>query len=261
MGRVRDNPRMHTLIVSLLVAACVFAGGLIGLHSHRVLPSGHLTKETQEVVRLSIGMLSVLSSLVLGLLIATAKSSHDASDQAVRRYAAELALLNETLRDYGGEASVPRDRLREYTETLLNDIWPANGEAPRLSDDRAGILMEHVREEVRALHPADEGQRWLRDQALAINVNLLRERWLLIGEQNPSVSPIVLIVLVSWITAIFVSFGLNAPRNALVIASFLICALAIGGSIFRILEMDRPRDGALRISSQPLRGVLTRMNW
>jgi hypothetical protein len=252
---------MNAITTSLLVAACVFSGGVVGLYLHRLLPSGHLTKETQEVVRLSIGMLSVLSSLVLGLLIATAKSSYDTTDQAVRRYAAELALLNETLRDYGGDASVPRDRLREYTETLLNDIWPKSGDAPRLNDERAWMLMEHVREEVRALHPVDDGQKWLRDQALAINVELLRERWLLIGEQGPSVSPIVLVVLVSWITAIFGSFGLNAPRNASVVAAFLICSMAIGGSIFLILEMDRPLDGAMRISSWPLRNVLTRMNW
>ena len=64
------------------------------------------------------GMLSVLASLVLGLLIATAKTSHDSTDLAIRNYAAELALLNEALRDYGGPASVPRDLLREYIEAF-----------------------------------------------------------------------------------------------------------------------------------------------
>jgi hypothetical protein len=252
---------MHTITVSLLVAACVFSGGVVGLFLHRAFPDGYLTKETQEVVRLSIGMLSVLSSLVLGLLIATAKTSYDTSDQEVRRYAAELALLNETLRDYGGPASVPRDQLRSYTQTMLDDIWPKSGAARSLNDDRAWGLMERVREEVRALVPVDDGQRWLKDQALAINVNLLRERWLLLGEQGPSVSPSVLIILVSWITVIFMSFGLNAPRNALILAAFLVCALAIGGSIFLILEMDRPLDGIMQISDAPLRNVLTRMNW
>ena len=91
----------------------------------------HLTKETQEVVRLGIGMISVLSSLVLGLLIATAKNSYDTTATAVRTYAAELALLNETLRDYGGDAAKPRDFLREYTEWLRDDIWPPDGAARR----------------------------------------------------------------------------------------------------------------------------------
>src|SRR5271166_5649096 len=99
---------MSTITISLLVAACIFAGGLAGLYLNRVLPPQHLTKETQDVVRLGIGMLSVLASLVLGLLIATAKNSYDATDHLVRNYAAELSLLNEMLRDYGGNAAMPR---------------------------------------------------------------------------------------------------------------------------------------------------------
>jgi hypothetical protein len=252
---------MDSITAGLLVSLCIFAGGIAGLYLHRVVPASHLTRETQEVVRLGIGMISVLSSLVLGLLIATAKGSYDTTDHAVRTYAAELALLNETLRDYGGDAGVPRDLLRQYTERLLSDIWPAHGDAPNLNDEKAGKLMEHVREQIRALRPVDDGQRWLRDQALTINVELLRERWLLIGEQGPNVSPVVLAILVSWITVIFMSFGLNAPRNATIAIAFLICALTIGASIFLILEMDRPLAGILQISSQPLHEVLGQMNW
>lgn len=252
---------MTTIWISILVSACVFLGALAGLYLHRVLPQSALTKDTQDVVRISIGMISVLSSLVLGLLIATAKTSYDTTDEAVRRYAAEIALLNETLRDYGGPAGVPRDRLRDYARTLLDDVWPAQGGAPRLDGDGAWTLLEHVREEVRALKPVDDGQKWLRDEALSINADLLRDRWLLIGEHRPTVSPVVLVILVSWITVIFVSFGLNAPRNAVVLASFLVCALAIGGSMFLILEMDRPLDGVMQISSTPLRAVLARMDW
>jgi hypothetical protein len=101
-----------TIVPGQLLLALVPAGGLIGLSLNRVLSPSHLTKETQEVVRLGIGMISVLSSLVLGLLIATAKNSYDTTASAVRTYAAELALLNETLRDYGGDAAKPRDFLR-----------------------------------------------------------------------------------------------------------------------------------------------------
>ena len=122
---------MNTIMTSLLVAACIFAGGPAGLYLHRLLPERHLTKETQDVIRLGIGMLSVLASLVLGLLIATAKTSYDTTDRAIRGYAAELALLDETLRDYGGDASVPHDLLRNYTERLLQDGWPKTGDSRR----------------------------------------------------------------------------------------------------------------------------------
>jgi hypothetical protein len=252
---------MTPIATSLLVVVCIFAGGLVGLLLNRVLHPDHLSKETQDVVRLGIGMISVLASLVLGLLIATAKSSFDTTDNAIRHYAAELALLNETLRDYGGDASKPRDMLRQYTDTILNDIWPTDGQTPHVGDAQAGVLMEHVREQVRALRPVDDQQKWLRDRALSVNEDLLRDRWLLIAEQGQSVSPVVLIVLVSWITLIFLSFGINAPRNAMVAVAFFVCALSIGGAIFLILEMDRPIEGILQISSWPMRNVLAQMNW
>lgn len=72
---------------------------------------------------------------------------------------------------------------------------------------------------------------------------------------------VVVVILVSWITVIFVSFGMNAPRNATIVAAFFICSLAIGGAIFLILEMDRPLDGVMRISSWPMRNALAQMNW
>jgi hypothetical protein len=253
---------MNSISASLLVAACIFGGGVGGLYLHRVLPEGHLTRETQDVIKLGAGMLSVLASLVLGLLIATAKTSYDATDLAIRNYAAELALLNETLRDYGGVASVPRDLLRDYTRGFLQEGWPRDGKRPAIGDDETTrVLLEHVREAIRALKPVDKGQSALQDQAVEINMNLLRQRWVLIEQQGPSVQRVVLVVLVSWVMVIFASFGLNAPRNGTVAVAFLICSLSIGGSIFLILEMDRPLDGVMQISSWPVENVLARMNW
>ncbi len=253
---------MNSITESLIVAACIFAGSLIGMNLHRVLPDDHLTDDSQSVIKLGTGMLSVLASLVLGLLIATAKSSHDATDQAVRTYAAELALLNETLRDYGATAAEPRDLLRAYVRRFRQDIWQRPGARPDSGDDEtARALLEQVRGAIRGLKPVDKGQASLQDEATAINTNLLRQRWLLIEQQGPNVQGVVVVILVSWITVIFVSFGLNAPRNGTVVAAFLICSLAIGGSIFLILEMDRPLAGVMQISSWPIDHVLAAMDW
>jgi len=251
---------MNSITVSLAVTLCVFAGGVGGLVLHRIVPKAHMTKETQDVIRLGTGMLSVMASLVLGLLIATGKSTYDRADADNRSYAAELILLNETLRDYGNAAAVPRALLRQYTAQALRDVWPEPGEGPvRVENQEAGETLEHVREAIRALTPVDAGQRWLQDQALQINVSLLRQRWLLIEQNGPSVRPVVIAILVSWITLLFASFGLNAPRNGTVVVAFLVCSLAIGGSIFLILEMDNPFTGILKISSEPMVSALSHM--
>jgi hypothetical protein len=249
---------MNHLIASLIVAACVFLSACIGLMVHRVQPESHRTKETLDVVRLGTGMLSVLASLVLGLLIATAKSSSDATDNDVRGFAAELILLNETLRDYGDAAAKPRDLLRQFTTQTLRDLWSNDG-APQIDNPRTAELLEHVREAIRALKPVDSGQQWLQDQALEINVSLIRQRWQLIERQGSNIRLVVVGMLVFWVAAIFASFGLNAPRNATVVVAFLVCALSIGCAVFVILEMDSPFQGVLRLSKQPLTNALAHM--
>ena len=253
-----DTPIMSTFIQSFAVAAVIFAASLIGLALHPRLPSKHRAAETYAVVRLGVGMLSVLASLVLGLLIATAKGANDSADTAMRSYAAELILLDETFRDYGDAAAAPRAVLHRFTRTLLHDYWPevAQGAADPVKTDR---LLEQVREATRALAPVDAGQTWLRDQALGINVGLLRQRWLLIERAEPAVRPVVVMILVSWIAFIFASFGLDAPRNATVIVSFAFCALAIGGAMFLVLELDSPLAGLMKISSWPIDNALRHM--
>ena len=59
---------MSAVAIGPFVAALVFVGGVAGMHSHRFLPPQHLSKESRDVVMLETGMLSVLASLVLGLL-------------------------------------------------------------------------------------------------------------------------------------------------------------------------------------------------
>ena len=142
---------MNAITVNLVVALCVFAGGVIGLALHHVMPKTHLTRETQEVIRLGTGMLPVIASLVLGLLIATAKTIFGRTDHDSRSYSAELILLNETLRDYGDTAAAPRKLLREYTSQLLADTWPTAADRPVMMENQAaGATLEHVREAMRA---------------------------------------------------------------------------------------------------------------
>ena len=250
---------MSPPLASLAVSIAVFAGALVGLYLHRMLPKEHLTKDTQDVVRLGTGMLSVLASLVLAMLISTAKTTYDSTDKELRTFSAELILLDETLRDYGGDAAIPRDLLRRYTARMIDETWPTGDRAAVVDDTTSGTMLERVREAIRALKPVDDGQRWLQDQALQVHVSLLRQRWQFIQQEGPSVRPVVLVILVSWISFIFASFGLNAPQNGTVVAAFLVCSLAIGGSVFLVLAMDSPLSGVMRVSSVPMQRAASHM--
>jgi len=84
-------------------------------------------------------------------------------------------------------------------------------------------------------------------------------RWLMYTQATTSVSMPLLIVLVLWLTVIFISFGLFAPFNATVVSSLFVSALSVSGAIFLILEMYTPYAGLVKISDAPLRAALAHL--
>ena len=78
-------------------------------------------------------------------------------------------------------------------------------------------------------------------------------------QETVSVSLPLLVILVLWLTIIFISFGLFAPFNATVVGSLVASALSVSGAIFLILDMHRPYSGLIQISSAPLRFALAHL--
>lgn len=81
----------------------------------------------------------------------------------------------------------------------------------------------------------------------------------MVEQQSNSFSKPFIIVVDSWRTVIFISFGLVAPRNATVVVALFICALSVSIAIFLILELYSPSEGILQISSAPLRNALVHL--
>jgi hypothetical protein len=58
---------------------------------------------------------------------------------------------------------------------------------------------------------------------------------------------------VFWLTLLFASFGLFAPRNFIAGVTLMACALAVAGAIGMILELERGFGGLVHISPEPMR--------
>jgi hypothetical protein len=249
------------LAISLVALVTIFAGGMAGLHLHRLLPERHLTTETRDVVRLGIGMISLLASLTLGLLTSSAKMTFDSADQQMRSYTADIISLDGMLRDYGIEANSSRQMLLEYSNRAFRTTWgDQSGQGLPLDDKGLGKLLNETALTILALVAANDNQKWLRSQALDIAARLIHTRLSLLLNQESSMSPVLLVLMVAWSTIIFASFGLNAPRNATVVGAFLVCSLSIGTSIFLIREMGSPFDGLLMISGEPMATALNHLS-
>lgn len=251
---------MESMEVGGIVFACTFGGALAGMLLRSVVPERHLNTESKDVVKLGTGLIATLAALVLGLLVASAKGSFDAQRAGFQQLAANLVVLDRTLARYGPETKDARDALRNLVVSTIERLWPDNA-SPSSGLGAAAITTggAAVFERVGNLSPKNEAQRALQSQAIQICNDLARTRWLLTEQDESAIPRAFLVVVVFWLTVLFMSFGLFSPLNPTVIVTLLVCALSVAGAMFLIVDLDDPFGGLIQISSTPLRNALSQL--
>jgi hypothetical protein len=207
-----------------------------------------------------MGLIATMAALVLGLLTGSAKSSFDAQNSEVKHNAADIILLDRVLAHYGPETKDARALLRRTVAARLAETWPEEF-APPTGEEGSGTTAttEEIQDQIRAFTPRDNAQRWLQSRALQISGDVMQTRWLLFEQASNSVQTPLLVVLLFWLTALFASFGLFAPRNGTVIVVLAVATRSVAGAIFLILEMNQPFRGLIKVSSTPLRETLAQL--
>ena len=246
---------MSALVISLIAFALVFGGALFGMHVRNSLPEGHLGSDVKDVIRLSTGLIGTIAALVLGLLIASAKSSYDARDTQVKQITANVNLLDTLLEQYGPDAHNLRVILRGAVGPMVDRIWNDGGNdksAPFVATAEALAFVKKVQE----LELNNDAKRALQPRVLNAIADLTQSRLALFAQAHDSIPAPFLAILIFWLAIIFVSFGLFVQANPTVIVTFFVGTLSVAGAIFLILEMAQPFAGLLQISSEPLRNVL-----
>jgi hypothetical protein len=248
---------MNAWTVGLITFACICAGAALGMALQQVLPEHHLRESSKDVVKLVSGLIATLSALVLGLLVASSKSSFDAVNDGFKDGAARVLLLDRVLAQYGPAAKEVREQLRAAVAGQLRALFPDEAGAGAAVDAlRGSMAVESVQTRVRALVPATDAERELKSRAQQILGDLAQSRWLGYERTESATPPAFLVVLVSWLSLMFVSFGLFAPRHATAIIALFVGAFSLSTAIFLIEEMNRPLDGVIAVSSAPLRNAL-----
>jgi L-cystine uptake protein TcyP (sodium:dicarboxylate symporter family) len=65
---------MSSLEISVVALLCLVLGFMLGMWLQYLLPEHHLSKESQDTVKLGAGMVATMSALILGLLVSSAKT-------------------------------------------------------------------------------------------------------------------------------------------------------------------------------------------
>jgi hypothetical protein len=200
-----------------------------------------------------MAVVATVSALVLGLLISNANTSFRALGGEVTTLSAQILRLDGMMRQLGPDAAPARETLREYAERKTADLFPDNRADVRLGDPSTYERLQQLENLLLALKPADPRAQWWLGQALTLAARIGDTRWLLAQEVGQGTPKAFLALLVFWLTLLFASFGLFAPRNVVSAVTLTLCAVAVSGAIGMILELEKGFGGLVHISPQPMR--------
>lgn len=245
---------MTTIETAVTIFCCVFAGALAGMGLRAVIPQHHLDPETRDLIKLGVGLIGTMSALVLGLLVASTKSSYDTKKSELAQFAGNVILLDRLLAHYGADAADARDTLRTTVAAMAGGAKSGNN-LEQLGR-AAQVDREVVFDKIQDLMPQTEAQRTLKGQAESLAVNLGQTRWLLFAQSGTSISTPFLVIVVFWLTVLYLSFGLFARVSGVAFTTLAVSAVSVAGAMFLVLDLDHPFSGLMRIPDTPLRDAL-----
>ena len=249
---------MSPVAIGLLAFGLALAGITLGSFMQR-RSEGQLNTDSKEVVKLSLGILATLAALVLGLLIASAKTTYSAREGEINQITAYVILLDNLLAKYGEGAQSARASLRKAISPMVNQIWREARSVER-RPFKATAEGEVFYQQVQELQPSNDIQRGLKPRIAEVALELAEARLLLFSHLGSSIPFPFLAVLLLWITILFAGFSLMAPPSPVTLASLVVCALSVSAAIFLILGLDEPFFGLMAIQSEPLKNALPPLN-
>ena len=250
---------MKEIVVSFFVFCCLTAASLGVLLLHPRLPAHQRHDDTQSAVRLVANVFVVLTSLVVGFMINSAKTRFESINRDIHSFATDLILLDKTLLSYGTEANDTRQRLTAYVRRAADGQW-TTGDPVHTSDATSEHLLNDIGVSLRALKPTNDTQLSIWNDARDQYRKVVELRWTLVEQAEGSIPGPLLGIVTAWLILIFASFGYRAPRNLVVVISLVSASALVSCALYLIIDMDEPFNGPIQISSAPLQRTLAEVS-
>ncbi len=231
----------------LCLIGAVYAGAVCNVRlAARDLPEG-----TLEIVGQTANIFLVTTSVVLGLMLNSAKTTFETNDRNIHALATELILLDRSVRGLGPGAEETHRHLVDYVQRAIEQphILQANLQAEAVLDAAGASL--------RSIRTSDDQvlARW--NDARQLFRQVVRLRWVSLDAAGGAIPAPLVVMLIAWLALIFASLGFRAPRNTVVTTAFLVAAVLLSSTLYLILEMDTPATGlVMEVSNAPFQRAL-----
>ena len=201
----------------------------------------------------------ILTALVLGLLIASAKTNFDTMSNEIKQFAVDLSLLDRELVRLGGDAQSLRGSLHAFAVNKIALTWRTDPDkSTKLEDSDTDQVLEDMEERLRA-NFQPQTLRDARASALQILGDIKRTNGLLTVQGSVHTPAPFLAVVIFWLGMLYLSYAVFAPLKKTVVAAMLVSAISVSIALNVIVDMDRPFVGFVKASSSPIRQALDRM--
>ncbi len=248
---------MSNLVLGVIIFLLLASSSLFALVIHPRLTNRYRNDETNTVVRLIANLFVVMASLVLGLMINSAKSTYEAVDHNVHAISKEIILFDRALRPLPG-GSETRQRILTYANHAHNLNRPT-GDRLIVGDVSSEQLLSAVGTSLRAINVVDREETALLQEARQRFRTIVDLRWALVEDAEGVIPMPIIAMVVAWLVLIFASFGYRAPRNLVIVGSVVVAAGLIAGSIYLILDLDAPFSGLVQVTDEPLQRAIAEM--
>src|SRR5215472_8581907 len=114
---------MDSITTSTIVFACISGSAVCGMCLRSALPDRHISTDSIDAIKLSLGVMASIAAVALGMLVASAKGFYDTQTAEVVELSDQAILLDRTLAHLGPETKDARDFLRAGVAQALDQIW------------------------------------------------------------------------------------------------------------------------------------------
>src|SRR5208282_1099345 len=224
---------------ALAVGAVVFVGGSLGLILHRVLPEKHVSGGAKDMIGAVVGLLTLLSALVLGLLIWTAYGVYAGQNAAIQTLASKVLQLDLALQDYGPEANPERQALRDRLGKTIDQVWGARENDANFAANNFAAAIKILRDPEKALsnlHPSTDEQKQALATARSALESIGQSRLQMSFALSDPISYPLLLTVIGWVVFLFCGFGLTSRGAIMPVIALAVGAVAIASAVLLILD-------------------------
>src|SRR5271154_4611691 len=146
---------MNSIEIGSITFAFGFGGALLGMSIRSALPLHHMSTDSKDAVKVAMALVSTMCAIVLGLLIASAKSAYDTQNNELTDMSSKLILLDRVLAHYGPESKEAREELRKTAVSALDRMRSKDDSNPSELGPNS-TNSEALYDKIQALSPKDD---------------------------------------------------------------------------------------------------------